>query len=139
MIQMQHSVPIRADRQGLHEITTDVASWLAQQTVRTGLLTIYIRHTSASILIQENVSPDVQRDLEAFLEALVPEDATRYRHTVEGSDDMPAHIKGALTQTHLVIPVVDGRLALGRYQGIFLFEHRRQPRQRELVLHLIGE
>jgi secondary thiamine-phosphate synthase enzyme len=104
-----------------------------------GLLTVFIRHTSASLLIQENVDADVQRDLKRFLVALVPESDTDYRHDAEGPDDMPAHVKGALTQTHLTIPVNAGRLMLGRYQGIFLFEHRRSPRPREIVLHLIGQ
>ena len=139
MFQLQITLSVRAERQGLHEVTADVAAWLAGQTVRTGLLTIYIRHTSASILIQENVAPEVQSDLETFLNRLVPEDDALYRHVAEGSDDMPAHIKGALTQTHLQIPVAGSQLLLGRYQGIFLFEHRRKPRTRELVLHLAGE
>jgi secondary thiamine-phosphate synthase enzyme len=104
-----------------------------------GLLTVFIRHTSASLLIQENVDPDVQRDLETFLEKLVPEEPHLYRHTAEGPDDMPAHIKGALTQTQLNIPVSSGQMMLGTYQGIYVFEHRRVPRTRELVLHLIGQ
>src|SRR3546814_15925202 len=107
------------------------------QPVREGLLTIFIRHTSASILIQENVDPDVLRDLETFFMTLAPEDDRLYAHTAEGPDDMPAHIKGALTQTQLSVPVRDGRMMLGRYQGIYLFEHRRIPRRRELVLHLV--
>jgi secondary thiamine-phosphate synthase enzyme len=102
-------------------------------------LTVFVRHTSASLLIQENADPDVQRDLESFFHRLVPEDNDLYRHTAEGPDDMPAHIKGALTQTQLSIPVSDGRLALGTWQGIYLFEHRRAPHRRELALHLIGE
>ena len=121
------------------EVTDEVGAWLADQDIRTGLLTVFIRHTSASVLIQENVSPDVQRDMEAFFDGLVPEDEALYRHTEEGADDMPAHIRGALTQTQLQIPVAGGALRLGRYQGIFLFEHRRKPRPRELVLHLVGE
>ncbi len=138
MEQARSSLTVRAKRQGLVEITGDVAAWLAEQTVSDGLLTVFIRHTSASLLIQENVDPDVQRDLESFLMKLVPESDTDYRHDAEGPDDMPAHIKGALTQTHLSIPVSAGRLMLGRYQGIYLFEHRRSPRPREIVLHLIG-
>ena len=139
MFQLQTTLSVRAKRQGLHEVTADVAGWLAGETVRTGLLTIYIRHTSASVLIQENIAPEVLSDLETFLDRLVPEDDALYRHVAEGPDDMPAHIKGALTQTHLQIPVAGNRLLLGRYQGIFLFEHRRKPRTRELVLHLAGE
>ena len=138
MEQAYQSLTVRAERQGLLEITREIAAWLAEQKVREGLLTVFIRHTSASILIQENVDPDVQRDMEAFFLALVPESDADYRHCAEGPDDMPAHIKGALTQTHLSIPVSAGRMMLGRYQGIFLFEHRRRPRPRELVLHLIG-
>jgi secondary thiamine-phosphate synthase enzyme len=138
MQQAQSSLTVKAERQGLVEITDKIAAWLAGQKVSDGLLTVFIRHTSASLLIQENVDPEVQRDLEAFLGALVPEVSANYRHDAEGPDDMPAHIKGALTQTHISIPVGGGRLMLGRYQGIFLFEHRRSPRPRELVLHLVG-
>ena len=138
MRQIQDTIAVAAPRQGLHEVTQDIAGWVAAQGMRTGLLTVFIRHTSASLVIQENVDPDVQRDLEAHFDRLVPEEPSLYRHTAEGPDDMPAHIKGALTQSDLSIPVREGRLALGRYQGIFLFEHRRRPRERELVLHLIG-
>ena len=139
MEQVQSSLTVRAERQGLVEITDEIAAWLVEQKVRDGLLTVFIRHTSASLLIQENVDPEVQRDLEAFLMKLVPESDTDYQHDAEGPDDMPAHIKGALTQTHLGIPVSAGRLMLGRYQGIFLFEHRRSPRPREIVLHFMGQ
>jgi secondary thiamine-phosphate synthase enzyme len=135
-MQIQQSLFIEAPRQGLHEIARDVAAWLDGQEAATGLLTLFIRHTSASLVIQENVSPDVQHDLERFLARLVPEDEALYRHMAEGADDMPAHIKAALTQTHLAIPLDSGRLLLGRYQGIFLFEHRQRPRRREVVLHL---
>jgi len=134
----QHILTVRAPAQGLHEITGEVAHWLAQQTVQTGLLTLFIRHTSASLIIQENADPDVQTDLEAFLKRLVPEDESLYRHSAEGPDDMPAHIRGALTQTQLSIPVARGRMLLGRWQGIYLFEHRRRPQPREIVLHLAG-
>lgn len=139
MKQALGSLTIRAERQGLVEITGKIVAWLAEQKVRDGLLTVFIRHTSASLLIQENVDVEVQRDLEDFMMKLVLESDTNYQHDAEGPDDMPAHIKGALTQTHLGIPVSSGRLMLGRYQGIFLFEHRRSPRPREIVLHLIGE
>ena len=139
MEQSQSCLTVRAERQGLVEITGEIAAWLAGQKVGDGLLTVFIRHTSASLLIQENVDTDVQRDLENFFKVLVPESETHYRHGAEGPDDMPAHIKGALTQTHLSIPVSAGRLMLGRYQGIFLFEHRRSPRPREMVLHFTGE
>lgn len=129
---------ITAPSQGLHEITGDITGWLDGQTVTAGLLTLYLRHTSASLLIQENQDTDVLHDLEDFFAAQAPEDTALYRHIAEGADDMPAHIKGALTQTHLAIPVCDGELLLGRYQGIFLFEHRREPRPREIVLHFQG-
>ena len=139
MEQVQHSLSIRPRGQGLYEVTGEIAAWLADQPVSEGLLTVFIRHTSASLLIQENVDPDVQRDLETFFEKLVPEELDLYRHTAEGPDDMPAHIKGALTQTQLNIPVSSGRMMLGTYQGLYVFEHRRVPRTRELVLHLIGQ
>ncbi len=131
------SLPVRGP--GLHEVTQEITAWLAEQQIGDGLLTVFVRHTSASLLIQENADPDVQRDLESFFQRLVPEDSHHYRHSAEGPDDMPAHIKGALTQTQLSIPVSDGRLALGTWQGIYLFEHRRAPHRRELALHLIGE
>ena len=139
MKQAHHRLSLPARGPGLHEVTREVTAWLAEQRVRDGLLTLFVRHTSASLIIQENADPDVQRDLESFFRRLVPEDNKLYRHTAEGPDDMPAHIKGALTQTQLSIPVSDGRLALGTWQGIYLFEHRRAPHRRELALHLIGE
>ncbi len=139
MKQAQHRLSIPPRGPGLHEVTREVAAWLDQQEVRDGLLTLFVRHTSASLVIQENADPDVQRDLESFFRRLVPEDDRLYRHTAEGPDDMPAHIKGALTQTQLSIPVSGGRLALGTWQGIYLFEHRRAPHRREVALHLIGE
>ncbi len=135
---IQHSLFVRAPRQGLSEITKEVAAWLAFQSVTEGLLTLFIRHTSASLIIQENADPDVQRDLESFMLKLVPEGAGLYTHRTEGPDDMPAHIKGALTQTQISVPVAAGRMLLGRWQGIFLFEHRRPPREREIALHLAG-
>jgi len=123
----------------IKEITAEVVRWTESQRVSTALLTIYILHTSASLLIQENASPDVLRDLDAFLRRIVPEDTALYRHNDEGPDDMPAHIKSALTQNQLTIPVTDGRLQLGTWQGIFLLEHRASPHRRSLVLTLIGE
>jgi secondary thiamine-phosphate synthase enzyme len=123
----------------IKEITAETARWAEQQGIALGLLTLYIPHTSASLLIQENASPDVRHDLDAFLRRIVPEDMSLYRHNDEGPDDMPAHIKSALTQTQLTIPVSDGRLQLGVWQGIFLFEHRASPHSRSLVLTLIGE
>jgi secondary thiamine-phosphate synthase enzyme len=123
----------------IKEITAEVARWVERQSIAFGLLTVYIPHTSASLLIQENASPDVLRDLDAFLRRLVPEDAALYRHNDEGPDDMPAHIKSALTQTQLTIPVTGGHIELGVWQGIFLFEHRATRHTRSLILTLIGE
>ena len=123
----------------IKEITRQVADWVAAQDIDRGLLTVFIPHTSASLLIQENASPEVRRDLDDFLRRLVPEDTRLYRHSDEGPDDMPAHLKSALTQVQLSIPVVDGRLALGTWQGIFLLEHRASPHDRGLVLTLLGE
>jgi secondary thiamine-phosphate synthase enzyme len=120
-------------------VTAEVAEWIDAQDLREGLLTVFIRHTSASILIQENIDDDVLGDIEAFLDKLAPERLALYRHTAEGADDMPAHIKAMLTQTQLAIPVSHGRMMLGRYQGLFVFEHRRTPRPRDIVLHLLGE
>jgi secondary thiamine-phosphate synthase enzyme len=128
----------------IKEITRDLAEWTARQEIaphgiKHGLLSVFIRHTSASLLIQENYSPDVRRDLKAFLDRLAPEDPSRYRHNDEGPDDMPAHLKAALTQVTLTIPVIDAELQLGTWQGIFLLEHRARPHRRELILTLIGE
>ncbi len=139
MQQVNDCLTLHPPRRGLTEVTGEIAAWLAGQAVREGLLTLFLRHTSASLVIQENADADVQRDLEAFLDQLVPEDPALYRHRAEGPDDMPAHIKGALTQSHLSVPVTGGRLHLGTWQGIYLWEHRRTPRPRELVLHLVGE
>lgn len=107
--------------------------------METGLLTVFIRHTSASLTIQENADPDVVRDMNAFLERIAPEDNSLYVHTMEGPDDMPAHIRSALTATQLSIPLVNGRLALGTWQGVYVIEHRRAPHLRKVVLHLLGE
>jgi secondary thiamine-phosphate synthase enzyme len=123
----------------IKEITDEVACWAERQRISVGVLTLYIPHTSASLLIQENASPDVRRDLDDFLKRIVPEDIALYRHNDEGPDDMPAHIKSALTQTQLSIPITDGRMQLGTWQGIFLLEHRASPHRRSLVLTLIGE
>ena len=138
MRQSQHQLRVRPEKQGLVEITDAITEWLDEQSIEFGLLTLFIRHTSASLLIQENVSPDVLHDLEHFMMKLVPEDEDLYRHIEEGPDDMPAHIKGALTQSHLNVPISEGRLMLGRYQGVFLFEHRRSPRERDVFLHVTG-
>jgi secondary thiamine-phosphate synthase enzyme len=123
----------------IKEITAEVVRWAERERIAVGLLTLYIPHTSASLLIQENASPDVLRDLDAFLRRIVPEDISLYRHNDEGPDDMPAHVKSALTQTQLTIPITDGRLQLGTWQGIFLLEHRAAPHRRALILTVIGE
>ncbi|MCH8036103.1 MAG: YjbQ family protein [Proteobacteria bacterium] len=139
MQQVNDFLTLHPSRQGLTEVTGEIAAWLAEQRLREGLLTLFLRHTSASLVIQENADAEVQRDLEAFLDKLVPEDPALYRHRSEGPDDMPAHIKAALTQSHLSVPVSQGRMRLGTWQGIYLWEHRRKPRPRELALHLVGE
>jgi secondary thiamine-phosphate synthase enzyme len=136
--QAQHSLTVETVGKGLREISTAVAEWVAGTGIHTGLLTLFCRHTSASLLIQENADPDVVSDLAAFFEGIAPE-AGPYVHRTEGPDDMPAHIRTALTAISLSVPVRDGRLALGTWQGIYLFEHRRGRRRREVVLHLIGE
>jgi secondary thiamine-phosphate synthase enzyme len=131
-------IEIATDGQGLVEITRDVARWISDQGMTEGLLTLFCRHTSASLLIQENAAAEVKTDLVAFFARLAPEDRSLYAHDEEGPDDMPAHIKTALTQTQLSIPVMEGRMALGTWQGIYLFEHRRSRHRRSLALHLIG-
>ena len=128
-----------APRQGLYEISDKVSTWVQEQAVDAGLLTIFCRHTSASLLIQENAASAARRDLETFFTRIAPEDPSLYTHNDEGPDDMPAHLRTALTQTQMSIPVTAGRLALGTWQGIYLFEHRREPARREIALHLIGE
>ena len=127
-----------APNQGLHSITDRIAGWISGQDIADGLLTILCRHTSASLLIQENAAPAARRDLEAYFVRIAPE-SRDYEHDDEGPDDMPAHLRAALTQSQFSIPVGHGRMLLGRWQGIYLFEHRRKPSPRELALHLIGE
>jgi secondary thiamine-phosphate synthase enzyme len=129
---------VRTRGPGLVDVTAELAERVARHRIHDGLLTVLIQHTSASLLIQENADPDVQRDLEAFLLRLVPEDPRLYRHVTEGPDDMPAHVRSALTQTHLAIPIAAGRLALGTWQGVYVFEHRHQGSTRHLALHLLG-
>jgi len=124
---------------GLHEITRQIADWAGRSGLRHGLLTVFIRHTSASLLIQENADPGVQRDLERFFARLVPDGDRLFEHDAEGPDDMPAHVRSALTATQLSVPLLDGALALGTWQGIYLYEHRRRDHRRQVVLHLIGE
>jgi secondary thiamine-phosphate synthase enzyme len=124
---------------GFIMITDEIAGWIRDTGIRTGLCTLHLRHTSASLLIQENADPDVRRDLEAYFSRLVPDGDRLYIHTMEGPDDMPAHVRTALTAVNLSIPVTDGEPALGTWQGIYLWEHRRSPHVREVVVHVIGE
>ncbi len=135
---MIRTLTLQVPGPGLHEITSQVAEAVSEAGVGEGLCTLFLRHTSASLTIQENADPSARRDLEDWLDRLVPEDDPHYTHTSEGPDDMPSHIKAALTATTLGIPIVDGRLALGTWQGIFLWEHRRSRHRRELVLHVTG-
>jgi secondary thiamine-phosphate synthase enzyme len=137
MRQAAHTLTIETRGRGLVEFTREVLRWIAAENFSTGLLTVYCRHTSASLLIQENADPDVQTDLQNYFEQIAPE-SDRYIHSAEGPDDMPAHLRAALTQTSLSIPVLEGRPVLGTWQGIYLFEHRTRPHRREVVLHLIG-
>ena len=137
MNQAIDTVVVSTSGAGLIDITPQVRAFVAGQPVQVGLLTVFCRHTSASLVIQENADPDVLRDLQSFFRKIVPEGAG-YRHNDEGPDDMPAHIRSALTQTSLSIPVANGRLVLGTWQAIYLFEHRAAPHRREVVLHLIG-
>jgi secondary thiamine-phosphate synthase enzyme len=137
MRQATQILSVETSRQGLIEITRDVAAWVAEQAMTEGLLTLFCRHTSASLLIQENAAREVRSDLEAWVARLAPEGA-HYAHDDEGPDDMPAHLRAALTGIHLSIPLIGGRLALGTWQGIYLFEHRRRPHRRQVALHLLG-
>ena len=139
MRQATHRFQARTRGAGLYDVTAELTSWVGRQRIETGLLTVFIRHTSASLVIQENADPDELSDLDTVLRRVVPEDDRLYRHTAEGPDDMPAHIRSALTATQLTIPVVGGALALGTWQAVYVFEHRRAPHSREFVLHLLGE
>jgi len=139
MQQRHHMLKLATRGKGLYEFTGEVLGWVAGSGIRNGLLTLFVRHTSASLLIQENADPTVQADLERFLSRLVPDGDPIFTHLMEGPDDMSAHARTALTQVHLSIPLLDGNLALGTWQGIFLFEHRVDPMQRQVVLHLMGE
>ncbi len=138
MRQALHRITIATQGQGFIDVTAELTQWLAAQAIGTGLLTVWCRHTSASLIVQENADPDVRADLAAFFRRLVPESGS-YRHKAEGPDDMPAHVRAALTLTQVSVPVEHGRMALGAWQAIYLFEHRTRPHRRELVLHLIGE
>lgn len=134
-----HRLRIATRGKGLYEITSEIAQWLGGASAKEGLLTVFVQHTSASLLIQENADPDVVHDLNVFFSRVAPEDNRLYRHTMEGPDDMPAHIRAALTATHLSIPVDRGRMMLGTWQGIYLFEHRTAPHQRSVVLQFLGD
>ena len=139
MRQETGTIQVHTPGQGLHEITGEIVRWTEAQSVSEGLLTIFCRHTSASLLVQENAAPAARADLEAYFSLIAPEDPGAYSHDDEGPDDMPAHLRAALTQVQLTIPLIGGSLALGTWQGIYLFEHRRRPHRRTLALHLIGD
>ena len=134
-----HEIVIATRGRGLREFTREVERWVEQNQFQDGLLTLHLQHTSASLLIQENADPDVRRDLEAFFKRLVPDGDPLFLHTAEGDDDMPAHVRTALTAVNLNIPVRSGRLALGTWQGIYLWEHRTSPHSRRVALHFVGE
>lgn len=139
MKQAQHSLTLATSGSALYEITREVRAWAEGQGIATGLLTIYSQHTSASLVIQENADPQVQDDLQRFFRRLVPDGDPLFHHTAEGPDDMPAHVKSALTQSSLNVPLSGGRLLLGTWQGLYLFEHRVQPHRRHVILHIVGE
>lgn len=139
MKQAQETITVETRGQGLYEVTGNIRRWLSGREMTTGMLTVFCQHTSASLTIQENADPDVQKDLQTFFARLVRDDPSLYRHTLEGPDDMPAHIRSALTDVQLSVPVSGGQMTLGTWQGIYLFEHRTQPHSRRLVLHLVGE
>ena len=138
MRQASTQITIDTRRQGLHDITSAIESWAAAQDLREGLLTVFCRHTSASLLIQENAAPEVRTDMEAYFSRIAPESG-EYAHDDEGPDDMPAHLRTALSSVSLSIPLIDGALALGTWQGVYLFEHRRRPHRRTVALHVIGQ
>lgn len=133
------TLTVQTRGKGLYAFSRGVDEWVATQGLSQGLLTVFVQHTSCSLVIQENADPDVMLDMRDFFERLVPEDEDGYRHTAEGPDDMTSHIRSALTQTCLSIPLTSGRLALGTWQGLYLFEHRSHPHQRRVVLQLMGE
>jgi secondary thiamine-phosphate synthase enzyme len=139
MRQAQHSVEISTRGPGLYEFTREAATFITGSGIETGLLSVFCRHTSASLLIQENADPDVRTDLMEFFRRLVPQGMDWIVHDTEGPDDMPAHIRSALTQTSISVPVSNGEAVLGTWQGLYLFEHRARPHRREIALHLIGE
>ena len=137
--QCQHEITIATRGRGLYEFTDEVSSFISSTKIQTGQVTVHVQHTSASLLIQENADPDVRRDFEKFFARLVPDGDALFEHTVEGDDDMPAHIRTALTAVNVTIPIVRGSLALGTWQGIYLWEHRTHPHHRRVVMHLVGE
>ncbi len=137
--QLNTTIIVHTKGRGLHEITEEVHAWVAASGLRDGLLTLFVRHTSASLLIQENADPDVRADLERFFARLGPDGDPLFRHRDEGPDDMPAHVRAALTAVQLSIPVSQGRPVLGTWQGIYLWEHRLRPHRREVALHVMGE
>src|SRR5450830_196474 len=139
MQQLTHQIIISTHGRKLYDITPEVLAWANRSGLSTGLITLYIQHTSASLLINENYDHDVLVDLESFFNRLVPDGDPIFIHTIEGPDDMPAHVRAALTQTHLSIPLLNGSVALGQWQGIFLYEHRHMPSKRKVILHVIGE
>ena len=132
-----HELKLATSGRGLYDFTDEVETWIAKGGFKNGLVTLHLRHTSASLLIQENADPDVRADLERFFKRLVPDGDPIFSHTCEGPDDMPAHIRAALTQTQLSIPVIDGHVALGTWQGIYVVEHRAAPHRRHVILHLL--
>ena len=139
MLQKTHQITVNTHGRKLYDITPEIVAWAKASGVKTGMMTLYIQHTSASLLINENYDHDVLVDMEAFFNRLVPDGDPLFIHTVEGPDDMPAHVRSALTQTHLSIPVLEGNAALGQWQGVFLYEHRHVPGRRRVLLHMIGE
>ena len=139
MQQITHQITISTHGRKLYDITAEVTSWAKHSGFHTGLITLYIQHTSASLLINENYDHDVLVDMESFFNRLVPDGDPLFIHTIEGPDDMPAHVRSALTQTHLSIPLLDGNVALGQWQGIFLYEHRHVQSVRKVILHLMGD
>ncbi len=139
MRQFSHELVVPTRGKGLYEITRPIQTWLGESPIQRGLLTLHLKHTSASLLIQENADPDVRRDLEAFFARLVPDGDPLFVHTMEGEDDMPAHVRTALTAVNLSIPVEQGEMTLGTWQGIYLWEHRRAAHRRAIALHLIGD
>ncbi len=134
-----HELMIRTRGRGLYEFTEEIAAWISKNGFKSGLVTLLLRHTSASLLIQENADPDVRRDLDKFFDRLVPDGDPIFAHTAEGEDDMPAHVRTALTTVNLSIPVIGGEPALGTWQGIYLWEHRRSPHSRTVAAHFVGE